>query len=397
MRISRNVLIAICLFLAGCQKSEVEPDQYVDLRSQEYLRLGTAALDAYEFGFAMAYADSAELFTPELPDASFLKGRIFSELEDFERADSIYRVTLQRDSEYRGVWHNLGNNAYRTRDYEEAVQFYKNEIDTHPAPVPWRGMGRAYVELGHADSARWAFEESIKMDSLYAPGYFNLALLLEDEGAFDEALQAAQTAWRLSPLDVDFRYLMASLFVSNEHFVEAIPHLQAVTQERPWHHASHYNLGQALVRMGERDRGQEYLQKAEELRAQDAQVNQLLNSSITSAANPLAQAALGSALRRLGRYEDAMRAYKMASYLDPTNLEIQTNMANLYLLKGDTLATIREYQSILQKDPTFTGVWVNLGIVYAISGQKEQARQAWQQALRIEPDNTVAKSYLSRL
>ena len=398
-RISIALLLFVffSLILVGCHNNQEAEERFIDGRSLEYLRLGTEALERYEFGAAIAFADSAERYTPELPDASFLKGRIFSELEDFESAASAYELTIQRDPEYRGVWHNLGNNAYRMHEYEEAIQFYKKEIAQQSAPVPWRGIGRAYVELGHVDSARWAFEEAIQLDSLYAPAYFNLALLLEDEGGFEEALEASEAAWRLSPLDTDFRYLMASLLVSNQEFEQAIPHLQAVTKERPWHHASHYNLGQALVRAGDRESGQEYLQKAEDLRAQDAQIKQLLNSSMTSGANPLAQAALGSALRKVGRYQDAMRAYKMASFLDPSNLEIQTNLANLYLLQGDTLATIQEYQSILQKDPSFTGVWVNLGIVYAISGQKEYARRAWQEALRIEPENTVAQSYLSRL
>jgi len=391
------VIVLFSLILAGCQSNQKTEERFIDARSSDYLRLGTEALERYEFGLAMAFADSAEHYTPELPDASFLRGRIYSELEDFERAAAAYELTIQRDSEYRGVWHNMGNNAYRMHEYDEAIQLYKKEIAQQSAPVPWRGIGRAYVELGYVDSARWAFEQAIQLDSLYAPAYFNLALLLEDEGVFEEALDASQTAWRLSPLDTDFRYLMASLLVSNQKFVQAIPHLQAVTEERPWHHASHYNLGQALVRAGDRMAGEEYLQKAEDLRAQDAQIKQLLNSSMTLGANPLTQAALGSALRKVGRYQDAMRAYKMATFLDPSNLEIQTNLANLYLLQGDTLATIREYHSILQKDPSFTGVWVNLGIVYAISGQKEYARRAWQEALRIEPENSVAKSYLSRL
>ncbi|MBX2820591.1 MAG: tetratricopeptide repeat protein, partial [Rhodothermaceae bacterium] len=275
-------ILFFILVLVGCQNNQDAEERFIDARSLEYLRLGTEALERYEFGAAMAFADSAERYTPELPDASFLKGRIYSELEDFERAASAYELTMQRDSEYRGVWHNMGNNAYRMHEYDEAIQFYKKEIAQQSAPVPWRGIGRAYVELGQVDSARWAFEQAIRLDSLYAPAYFNLALLLEDEGIFEEALEASQTAWRLSPLDIDFRYLMASLLVSNQKFEQAIPHLQAVTKERPWHHASHYNLGQALVRAGDRGAGEEYLQKAEDLRAQDAQIKQLLNSSMTS-------------------------------------------------------------------------------------------------------------------
>ena len=92
-----------------------------------------------------------------------------------------------------------------------------------------------------------------------------------------------------------------------------------------------------------------------------------------------------------------MRAYKIAQFLDPSNLEVQTNMANLLLLQGDTLGTIQGYQQILQQDPGFTGIWVNLGIVHAMSGQMPEAKNAWERALATDPENEAAKAYLARL
>ncbi len=72
--------------------------------------------------------------------------------------------------------------------------------------IPLRGMGRAYVELGLVDSARIAFEQAIALDSLYSPAYFNLALLLEDEGHREEALRNAQKALSLDSRNLDYSY-----------------------------------------------------------------------------------------------------------------------------------------------------------------------------------------------
>ncbi len=394
------VLLAIVFISAGCNQSESKEEaaiRFIDPRSQEFLQLGTQALEENNFELAFLLADSAEAYTPELADAAFLKGRIFSAIGLYDEADSLYSVSLDRVPDYRGVWHNMGNNDFRRNQFEEAVQDYWKEIALHPEALPWRGMGRAFVELGKVDSAQYAFNQAISLDSTYAPAHFNLALLLEDEGRFDEALHHAQKASDLNPLDLDYRYLRASLLVTNEYFTESIPHLNQVITEWPWHPASHYKLGQSLIRTGMEEEGQAILEKAETLRAQDAKVNQLLNSARGAPGNALAHAALGSALRLVGRYEDAMRAYKIAEFLDPSNLEVQTNMANLLLLQGDTLGTIQGYQQILQQDPSFTGIWVNLGIVHAMSGQMPEAKNAWERALVSDPDNEAAKAYLARL
>lgn len=387
------------MFVLACQRNGAEqaPERYIDPRSQALLLQGTNALEAHEFQWALLFADSAEAFTPELPDAAFLRGRVYSELGHFERAAVEYAQTLNRDPQYRGVWHNIGNNEFRKNQFEEAIVNYEKEIALHPAPIPWRGMGRALVELGRPDSARYAFEQAIAMDSTYGPAHFNLALLLEDEGEFVDALHHAREAVLRNPDDLDYQYLMASLMVTNELFEEAIPHLLEVTKAWTWHHASHYKLGQSFVRIGRQEDGQALLKHAETLRAQDASIMQLLNSVRSAPDDPLSHAALGSALRLAGRYQDAMRAYKIARYLDPANLEVQTNMANLMLLQGDTLATIQGYQAILQQDPSFTGIWVNLGIVYAMDQQMENARAAWERALALDPENVAARSYLRRL
>ncbi len=397
----RQILIVGVLMgcLLGCkQNSGQDAEQrFIDPRSQALLQQGTAALTQHEFEIALILADSAERFTPELPDAAFLRGRIYSELGDYDRAAIAYQNALTRDPAYRGVWHNLGNNDFRRNQFEEAILNYRKEIEAYGAPMPWRGIGRAYVELGKVDSARIAFTNAIALDSSYAPAHFNLALLLEDEGAFAEALTHARLATSYTPDDWDYRYLFASLLATNGYHEAALPELQAVTAHWPWHHASHYKLGQTLVRLGDADAGQEMLKQAEVLRAKDANIMQLLNSARSAPDEALPHAALGSALRLVGRYEDAMRAYKIARHLDPGNLEIQTNMANLTLLQGDTLGTIRAYQSILQQDPSFVSLWVNLGIVHAMADQMPEAQAAWENALKLDPENPQARAYLTRL
>ena len=92
-----------------------------------------------------------------------------------------------------------------------------------------------------------------------------------------------------------------------------------------------------------------------------------------------------------------MHSYKVALYLEPNNFDIWNNVANLYLLQGDTITALDTYNYIIKRNPELIDVWLNMGVVYALSNQKEKARSAWQRVLNYQPDNTAALNYLKKL
>ena len=368
-----------------------------DPRSLKFLLQATEALRIHRFHLALALSDSSEKYALNGADVHFFRGRVYSELGRFHKADTSYRAVLKLKKDYRGVWSNLGNNAFRQQNYHQAIKYYQNELNLHPAPIPLRGLGRAYVELGNVDSARIVFQQAIVMDNKYAPAYFSLAFLEEDEGYFKSALAYAEKAFDLDSENLEYRYIYASFLLRTGQNKEAADHFRYVSEEWPWHHGSHYNLGQALIQLGREEEAREYLAEAEQVRSAQAKIDHLENTVHSLPDDPFSHAALAFALRRVGRYNDAMHAYKVAMYLDPQNLDIRNNVANLYLIRGDTTEALSQYKLILQQNPAFVDVWLNLGVVYAFSGKLEAARNAWENALTYDPDNPMAQSYLTKL
>jgi tetratricopeptide (TPR) repeat protein len=366
-------------------------------RSEFLLRQGEEALRQNEFDFALALADSAQKLTPQSANVFFLWARIYSEIGQWQNAEAAYRKVLALEPGYRGVWNNLGNNAYRQQEYYRAIGYYKKEFETNSAAIPWRGIGRAYVELGKVDSAEYAFQRAVSLDSLYAPAHFNLALLYEDEGEVEKALRHAQHAWDSDRQNLEYRYLVGALLVKNRKHEQALEVLREVIEKWPWYRGAQYNYGQALVHLGRQAEAKKYLDEAERVRAQGAKIEHLENTIRSIPHDPMAHASLAFAYRAIGRYNDAMHAYKVAAHLAPANMEIQNNIANLYLIKGDTTRAIDQYRMILEHDPTLVEIWVNLGIVYAISKKFAAARIAWENALQLAPDHPAAKAYLARL
>ena len=393
-------IIPLLLFFYCCSSNEKE---FVDMlstnnpRTNRFLLQGSDALKQHNFIQALSFADSAAKYAVEKADIHFFKGRVYSELGRFKEAEQAYLKALEATPGYRGVWNNLGNNAYRQQNFSQAIDYYTHEVAHNKAPIPLRAVGRAFVELGKTDSARTFFKKAIDLDINYAAAYFNLAQLEEDEGNFKQAIQYAGRAYGIEPDNLEYRYLYSTLLVQMDKGSEAILNLRKIVEKWPWHHGAHYNLGRALIRAGQKTEGENYLEQAEQVRATQAKIDHLENTVRALPDDPYSYAALAFALRKAGRYNDAMHSYKVALYLEPENFDIWNNVANLYLLQGDTITALVTYNYIVEKNPMLTDIWLNMGVVYALSNQKEKARSAWEQVLTYKSNNTSALKYLKKL
>ena len=393
-------LIPLLLFLYCCTSNEKEVVDVLSSnnpRTNRLLLQGSDALKQHNFIQALALADSADKYAVQKADIHFFKGRIYSELGRFKEAEQSYKNALKAAPSYRGALNNLGNNAYRQQNFSQAVDYYIKEVTQNQSPIPLRALGRAFVELGKTDSARIFFKKAIDLDMNYAAAYFNLAQLEEDEGNFKQALKYAGRAYGIDPDNLEYRYVYSTLLVQMDKGSEAILNLRKIVEKWPWHHGAHYNLGRALIQAGQNTDGENYLEQAERVRAIQAKIDHLENTVRALPDDPYSYAALAFALRKVGRYNDAMHSYKVALYLEPENFDIWNNVANLYLLQGDTTTALATYNYIIDRNPMLTDIWLNMGVVYALSSQKEKARSAWERVLTYQPDNTAALKFLKKL
>ncbi|MEZ4701912.1 MAG: tetratricopeptide repeat protein [Rhodothermales bacterium] len=392
----RALFALLCLLAIGCGDRRAAPP-IPDGDTAELLQAGEDALRQGYFEEALILADSAAARMPAAVEPLFLRGMIFTQTMRWDEAEASYQEVLKRDPEYLGAWNNLGNIALRQARVNDALTSYRNEIALHPAPRPWISVGRAYRELGMTDSATYAFDQALKLDSTALDAYLAYAQIREEEGEFDEGLRYARKAYARAPRNPDVQYVLGMLLTKTGNDAEAVEHLAAVTQVWPWHTESHYSLAQALQRLGRDEESARVLAEAEKLWQRQADVSFFQKAVTNDPDNAYNYAALGTALRLAGRFEDAVDAYKIALSLEGENLEFQNNLASLYFLQQDTLAAIRTYRAILQKDASMLSAWINLGVLHAVSGRPDLARQAWQQVLARDPQNEQAAAYIQRL
>ena len=401
MKINFSIKVSLTLLIVFSCTSDKTPinNKYKKRNpmADYFLMEGNKYLKKHDFKKALALADSAELYAIKKDDVYFFKGRIYSELGRFAKADEAYNNTININPNYIGAWNNLGNNAFRQQKFSQAVKYYNKEIIKNKTSTPFRALGRAYVELGKTDSARICFQHSIDVNNNYASAYLNLAQLEEDEGNLNKALNHASRAYALEPNNIEYQYVYSTILVQMDRGKEAIYSLREIIKEWPWHHGAHYNLARALIQSGQKIEGQQYLDKSEKIRATQAKIDHLENTIRALPDDPYSYAALAFALRKVGRFNDSMHSYKVALYLDPDNYDIWNNVANLYLLQKDTIKALNTYNYIVDKNPALIDIWLNMGVVYALANQKENAIFSWERALKYQPDNVSAIKYLNKI
>jgi len=121
------------------------------------------------------------------------------------------RQVLDRDRTYEGAWLNLGNTVFRKRAYGRALERYRKELSAYPSPKVWVAIGSTYEKQRQPDSARYAYDQAIALDSTYASAYLHLGQLHKSRGALDQAVAASRIGLRLDPDNVNYQYAGSSM------------------------------------------------------------------------------------------------------------------------------------------------------------------------------------------
>ena len=396
------------MILQGCSGDE---DQIGDMTKTERMRLQVSpkvaeymrnAEIAYERGnYNMSFAlmDSVEAIVPELADVYFMRGRLYTRINDLQLSQISYQRVLEMDPEYIGANFNMGLNAFRRGLLRQAVDYYKGEEAINPDPdaVLYLELGKTYAQLGEPDSAQTAYERAIEIQPENATAYMWLGQLMEEIGELDKALEYSHKGNEIRPGDPDYEYIIGTLYFRNGDTEKAVEFLEPVADKLEFHQGAQYNYGQALRRLGKEEEAQFYLARADSAQKLQQMVNEAVDGINNDPGNRDKWVELALLLWKTEQKERAVESYTTAVNIDPGNFAMQSNLAMMLVESGRVEDGIRRYETILRLRPDLTEVWVNLGAAYANNGDQDKARAAWEKALEVDPGNARAKDNLRQL
>ena len=99
---------------------------------------------------------------------------------------------------------------------------------------------------------------------------------------------------------------------------------------------------------------------------------------------------LGNAYDGLGRYDDAIKAFKKSLEIKEDDSYTYFNLAIVYGKKHNYREAIKAYKRVLELDPKETDALFNMGVIYGKSGEHKKAIYAYQEVIKASPANEDA-------
>ncbi len=340
--------------IALAQKGEMQAaieafDHAIQLNPQDghvYLHLANAYLATSNLGAATQACQKAIHLLPEAAEAYATLGQIFHRNGKLESAMVEYQKAIGLNAEIAEYHYDLGN---------------------------------IYHSLGRLKAAEEAYQVALRLKPKLATVYHNLAEIYQPQGKLDEAIEAYQQALKYSP---DDEYTKKQLAEVNRKKMQKVAreilHYQTAISLHPTQAQNYKQLALAYYRNRQLEEAIESLRLALYLQPDSEQARFDLESVLQQK-----EKSLNTALEK--------------ARAQPENHKVQYTIGIIYLSKGDFPTATKHFRQALESDSTSAIVWLKLGEALQSSGEPKEARKAFRQAIRFQPNLSEAHQRLGIL
>ncbi len=261
----------------------------------------------------------------------------------------------------------------------DALKLYDQAIAGAPEyPRAHLNRGNALMALQAFDAAIEAFETAFRIDPTLAGAQYNLGNAFARLQRYEEASSAYQKALSLRPGFVDAEVALGSALDELGKLEDAVLHYRRALQAQPGLAPVYGNLGAVLLKQRRFAEALSAFQRAQEL---DPGLTHLYYR-------------LGIAYEGLGQADAAIDAYQKMVQRHPDH-GLSHRMLGLQLQGcGRLLESLACYRRVLDIAPRDVVAHNNLGGVYRQLGRLDEAAASWRRTLEINPDILAAHSNL---
>jgi len=308
---------------------------------------------------------------------------------DWDAAIAGMREVLAKDPKNAEA-HNilglmLGRKGADSKDvaaeFRQAIQLRPDYAQAH------NNLGLVLAQSDQDKDAIAEFEEAIRIAPLYADAHANLGATLIDSDA-EEAIKELEKAVALKPGSVRAQFNLAEAYAASASHGPAkqIEQLRKVISLSPDFARAHVALGKALLREQKADEAVTELQEATRLDPQSGE----------------AHYQLGLALTRAGRQSEAtaeVQKGRELSAADERNQNAALDIAEgrAALDKGELEQASAKFQHAIKLQPDSAPAQHYLGIALQKQGDAAGASAAFEKAIELNPGDRFARSALDRL
>jgi tetratricopeptide (TPR) repeat protein len=185
------------------------------------------------------------------------------------RAETSTPQAAAREEAYRA--NNLGVALLEQFKHKEGAEQFRRALSLDPKLALART--NLAIALFNVPDLAGAQKEAAAAAAL-APDapqpHYLLGLILKQQGQAEPAVAAFQRVLKLDPRDVGANVNLGQLYAQQRKYAEAVAVFRTALAAEPYNGTALYNLGTALVRAGQREEGQRFMQQFQALRQSGA-------------------------------------------------------------------------------------------------------------------------------
>jgi tetratricopeptide (TPR) repeat protein len=263
-----------------------------------------------------------------------------------DEAQAIYRQVLRSAPNSGEALHLLGLVSHDRGDSRSAKRFLQRALAAAPeSAAVYLSLGNVLRTSGGPDAAAASYRQAIALKPDFAHAHCNLASTLNQQGLYEEARESAARAVELMPDLAEAHFNHATALVGRRRFADAEAAFRKVLALEPDNARVLTDLGQVLTDLKRFNEAILSLRRAAELEPENAGVQLRLAATLIMAGDPEASeracrtaidlapnlprawSGLGSAMRAVGRFDEARAHYEHALALDPELSEAHAGLA----------------------------------------------------------------------
>ena len=281
--------------------------------------------------------------------------------------ETINADTVERSIDPNAVVEFVKGLIYQNRrNYEKAVEHYAEALRLNPQLAEaYNNRGNVYNSMGEHDCAITDFNKAIQLKPDYADAYNNRGNAYDKKGDSDRAIENFTKAIQLKPDLVEAYYNLGGAYFNKDDFDRAVGGYTKAINLKPDYTEAYYNRGVAYHNKGEVDLAIGEYTKA---------IN--LNPNYANAYNNRGVAYYGK-----GDYKKAIVDFNRAIDLRPDD-------AKTYYGRGDAYGDIGEFDKAIKDYNAAIGLNPRFAIVYYKRGEVWLRLREWEKA---KSDLTAAK------
>jgi len=312
---------------------------------------------------------------PNFFEANFYLGKLLEEQGKADEAIEYYRNAIQINPNYVKGYNHLGLAFLKQEKTQEAIDYFRKALLIAPDFYKaHNNLGLALSKYGKINEAVEHYKKALQIDPNLPEAQLNLGNALIEQAKTEQGIYHIKKALQLKPDYAEAHNNLGGHLLAQGKIDEALGHFNAALETNPEMAETHNNIGIILIHKGRTNEAVFHFQEAVRIDPGFELAEDNLRRALAIQQNKMDT--------ETERIQTALKS-------NPDDPQLNYELGNLYLGKGELNNAIGRFQKALAVKPNFPRALNNLAMAHTFGRQYDQAREVFKKLIVLQPENST--------